>query len=168
MLRRFNNWLGEHIERRLDAVFYWLPTMMLVIIVGLVLVGVYAANAQNVVNVMNLPPGDSAAIVCYPEGGDGPTLAYQTDGKYATAVGSTLWAGTIGRPVKLADVWDATSHIGAISYGKNRLMYVLHIFDNKTKKKVARLFIDFQEPEVFLTGPVSNEWVYLTWECTHG
>ena len=126
------------------------------------------ANAQNVVNVMNLPPGDSAAIVCYPEGGDGPVLEYQTDGTYASASGSTLWAGTIGRPVKLGDAWDVNSHIGAISYGTDRLTYTLHLYDNKTKKKVARLFIDFQEPQVFMTGPISSEWIYLTWECTHG
>ncbi len=173
MLRRFNDWLSDHLERHLDTVFYWLPTIM-VTVVSIVLVtllwsAVASAEEYSVFNVMDLPPGDSATIVCEPEGDDGPTLTYRSNGIFARATGSTLWEGLVGERVKLADVWDATSHIGAIAYGTDRLMYVLHIYDNKTKEKVARLFIDFQDPQVFLAGPEpTNEWVYLMWNCTRG
>ena len=119
-------------------------------------------------NVFNLPPGDSVEIACYPEGDDGPTLVFHSSG-HVNATGTTLWQGFVGQEVKLGQAWDATSHIGAIEYGSDRLMYVLHIFDNTTKAKVARLFIDFQEPQVFLAGPEpTNEWVYLVWECNRG
>ena len=127
------------------------------------------ANEYAAFNVMDLPPGHSTVIVCYPEGDDGETLVFHTDGKAARATNSTLWSGFVGKRVTLGDAWDATSHIGAIGYGTDRALFVLHIFDDKTKKRVARLFIDFQDPQVFLAGPKpTNEWVYLVWECTHG
>ncbi len=127
-----------------------------------------AAQEHRVFDAMGLPPGDSTVIVCYSEEGDGEALVYHSDGTYK-ATGTTLWSGNVGERVNLGQAWDATSHIGAIGYGTDRLMYVLHIFDNKTKERVARLFIDFQDPQVFLAGPEpTNEWVYLVWECTHG
>jgi hypothetical protein len=138
-------------------------------VLALVTVGPANAEEYSAFNVMDLPPGDSAAIVCYPEGDDGETLVFTTSGKGHKATGTTLWQGFVGQRVNLGDVWDATSHVGAIAYGTDRLMYVLHIFDNKTKERVARLFIDFQEPQVFLAGPEpTNEWVYLVWECSRG
>ena len=116
--------------------------------------------------VSELPPPSVKVITCDPEGHDGPVLTFSTDGNWDQATGAGLWHGLIGKEVVLGHVFDEQSHVGGISRGTDRLMFVLHIYDNVTKKRVGRLFIDFQESMMFLAAPETDEWIYRDWNCT--
>ena len=128
----------------------------------------FPAAAQELSPVSELTPTDVRAITCDPGGHlDRPMLFFHTDGHWGKATGARLWFDLIGKEVVLGYAFDKQSHVGGIGYGTNRLMFVLHIYDNVTKERVSRLFVDFQIPMVFLAAPEPATEIYRDWNCTH-